>query len=124
MSRLAHAAAAGLALAVLLGSLALPLASLARDEPAPFCCSRGRCCCAGEPADEGSGRPCLRAACRCGKPEAIVLAPPLRIEAVLPAAVLFATAALATLRAGAVAQVPLTRADDPPVPPPRRPLPA
>ena len=123
MSRLTRAVLAGLALAVLVGGLALPLASLAVDEPAPFCC-RGRCCCTGEPTNDGDGRPCLRAACRCGQPDAIVLAAPLWLEAVLPVVARPAATASAEMPRGADTPRPPAPAEEPPVPPPRRPVPA
>ena len=46
-SRVLRSAAAAFALTVLLGGLGLPLLGLAlADEPAAFCCAKGRCCCA------------------------------------------------------------------------------
>jgi hypothetical protein len=123
MSRLTRAVLASLALAVLVGGLALPLASLALDEPAPFCC-RGRCCCTGEPTGGEDDRPCLRAACHCGQPGAIVLTAPLRLEAVLPVLARPAAPASVAMPRGADAPRPPARADEPPVPPPRRVLPA
>ena len=124
MSRPARAAVAGLALAVLAGGVALPLLGLAlAEEPAPFCC-RDRCCCTGEPTHDGSGVPCLRAACRCGEPDAVVIAAPLRIEAVLPAVVRPVAVARQVLPPGPHAEPPLGRPDEPPVPPPKTPLPA
>ena len=81
-------AAAALGLAVLLGGLTLPLLGLAlAGEPASFCCSKGRCCCADETAGTDD-RACLRRGCGCEHPDATAAGAPLRIEAVLPAAAL------------------------------------
>jgi hypothetical protein len=124
MSRLARAAAAGFALAVLAGGLGLPLLGLViADEPAPFCC-RGRCCCTGEPTDAADGRPCLRASCHCGRPDPVVAGAPLLFEAVLPAVARSAAPPAPDLAPGALAERPIARSHEPPVPPPRRLLPA
>ena len=115
-------AAAGLA--ILLGSLALPLLSaVLADEPASFCC-RGRCCCTGERTDDGDGRPCLRVRCGCGLPDAVVIGAPLRLEAVLPAAVAPRCAEARRLDRCTATEGPFDRPHAPPVPPPKRPLPA
>jgi len=125
MSRLARAAAAALGLAVLLGGLTVPLLGLVpADEPAPFCCGRGRCCCTGEAPDDGGGRPCLRVRCGCGQPDAAVIAAPLRLEAVLPAVPAPAGAEARRLERPPAPASPLDRPHEPPLPPPRRPLPA
>jgi len=125
MSRaLARRLAAVLGLSVLLGGLALPLLGpLLADGPVPFCCSKGRCCCAG---DEGArdDRTCLRRGCGCERPGASVAGAPFRIEAVLPAAGPVVAASPSEVRWEPVGERPLPRADAPPVPPPRRSLPA
>ena len=122
MSR--HRSMAALGLAALLGGLALPLLGLfPGDGPVPFCC-RGRCCCTGEATDDGDGRPCLRQRCGCGQPGAVVIAAPLQVDAVLLAAGPLATPSASEARRETAAEQPLPRADPPPVPPPRRPLPA
>jgi hypothetical protein len=109
-------------LAILLGSLALPLlGAVLADEPAPLCC-RGRCCCTGETTDERDGRPCLRVRCRCGQPDAVVIGAPLRLEAVLPVIVAPRRAEPRRLDRGAAPEGPLDRPHAPPVPPPKRPL--
>ena len=115
---------AALGLAVLLCGLALPLLGLVLgDDPAAFCCSKGRCCCAdvARSTDEG---PCLRRGCGCGHPDELVTGAPLQMEAVLPASAPVAAASPAEARWGIVAERPVARADQPPVPPPRRSLPA
>ena len=123
-SRARRAVMAVAGLAILLGSLALPLVSAAlAEEPAPFCC-RGRCCCTGESTDDGDGRPCLRVRCGCGQPDAVVIGAPLRLEAVLPAVVAPRRAAARRLEGCAPPEAPLDRPHAPPVPPPKRPLPA
>ena len=74
-------------LALLMASLALPLLNLARAEgDGPYCCRRGRCCCA--PHKVPTGGPCLRVACGCERGEGPV-APvnPMRIAAILPSPV-------------------------------------
>ncbi len=112
------------ALAVLLGGPVLPLVGVVlADESAPLCCGRGRCCCAGGTAGEGD-RPCLRRACGCQHQEAIPAGEPLRIEAVLPAATLPTVAEPGLLPRVAVAAAAVSRPHAPPVPPPRRSLPA
>jgi hypothetical protein len=111
-------------LAVLLGSLALPLVTaVLAEEPAPFCC-RGRCCCTGETTDDRDGRPCLRVRCRCGQPDAVVIGAPLRLEAVLPAIVAPSRAEPRPLEQRQTPASPLDRPHAPPVPPPKRPPPA
>jgi len=116
-------AMAGLALTALLGALALPLLEVAlANESAPLCCSRGRCCCAGVTAGSDE-RPCLRRGCGCERPDATVAGGPLGLEAVLPASL---PAHLEShTRRGAIGRVSvLSRPHAPPVPPPRRVLPA
>jgi hypothetical protein len=123
-SRLRRTVKAAAGLAILLGSLALPLLSaVLTDEPAPFCC-RGRCCCTGERTDDGDGRPCLRVRCGCGQPDALVIGAPLRLEAVLPVVVAPRRAEARRFDRCAVPGDPLDRPHAPPVPPPKRPLPA
>lgn len=121
-SRARRAVKAVAGLAILLGSLALPLLSaVLAEEPAPFCC-RGRCCCTGERTDDRDGRPCLRVRCGCGQPDALVIGSPLRLEAVLPAVVAPRPAEARRLEAGVPPVTPLDRPHAPPVPPPKRPL--
>jgi hypothetical protein len=110
-------------LAILLGSLTLPLLGVVLAEPAPSCC-RGRCCCTGETTDDGDGRPCLRVRCGCGQPDAIVIATPLRVDAVLPAVAAPMRAEARPLDRCAAPEGPLDRPHAPPLPPPKRPLPA
>jgi hypothetical protein len=110
-------------LGVLLGGLALPLLGLVADEPAPFCC-RGRCCCAGEATREADGRPCLRARCGCGTPDAGVIVAPLRLEAVLSPVVAPAPAEAGRRERLLAPPRPLDRPRQPLLPPPRRTLPA
>lgn len=115
---------AALGLGVLLGGLALPLLGLLpADGPVPPCC-RGRCCCTGEAAGDGDGRPCLRQRCGCGQGEAAVVAAPLQVEAVLPAAGALVPASPSAARGTAGTGRALERTKAPPVPPPRRLLPA
>jgi hypothetical protein len=115
---------AALGLAVLLGGLSVPLLGLfPADGPIPSCC-RGRCCCTGEATDDGDGRPCLRQRCGCGQPGTVAIAAPLQVEAILPAAGLLVAAPPSEARGETAGERPLPRADAPPVPPPRRPLPA
>ena len=125
MSRMRVLRAAGaLGLAVLVGGLTLPLLSLAvAGEPASFCCSRGRCCCADEAAGRDD-RTCLRRGCGCKPTGEAVPGAPLRIEAVLPAAALPVIVTPSEARWETACERPLPRADAPPVPPPRRLLPA
>jgi hypothetical protein len=116
--------AAAFGLAVMLGGLTLPLVGLVlADEPAPFCCSKGRCCCAdvAPSTDEG---PCLRRGCGCGRPDGLVTGAPLRIEAVLSTPAPVAHASPAEARWEIAAERPVARAHEPPVPPPRSSLPA
>ena len=115
-------AAAGVA--ILLGSLALPLLSaVLADEPAPFCCSKGRCCCA-DVARSTDEAPCLRRGCGCGHPDELVTGAPLRIEAVLSPSAPVAYASPAEGRWEIAAERPVARAHEPPVPPPKSSLPA
>jgi hypothetical protein len=121
-SRLRRTVQAVAGLAILLGSLALPLVSVVlAEEPAPFCC-RGRCCCTGERTDGRDDRPCLRVRCRCGQPDAVVIGSPLRLEAVLPAVVAPSRAEARRLEGCVRPEAPLDRPHAPPVPPPKRPL--
>jgi len=123
-SRALRTATAALGLGVLLGGFAVPLlGSVLADERAPFCSSKGRCCCADEAAGRDD-RTCLRRGCGCGKPGDVVIAGPLRIEAVLPASAPLVTVSPGEANWEAAAERPLPRADAPPVPPPRRSLPA
>jgi hypothetical protein len=121
-SRLFRTAAAAFSLAVIGGGLGLPLLGLVlADEPAAFCCGRGRCCCAGEtsPADD---RTCLRRGCGCEQRDATVAGATLSFEAVLPAASRLPLLALRSLVGPVASDGPRTRPHSPPVPPPRRPL--
>jgi len=123
-SRLRRTLKAAAGLAILLGSLALPLLSaVLADEPASFC-RRGRCCCTAETTDDGLGRPCLRVRCGCGQPDAVVIGAPLRLEAVLPAVVAPLRTEARRLDRCAPSEGPLDRPHAPPVPPPKRLLPA
>ena len=123
-SRVRRTVKAVAGLAILLGSLGLPLLGLVlADEPAPLCC-RGRCCCTGKTTDDAQGRPCLRVRCGCGQPDPIVIAAPLRLEAVLPAVVTPRRAEARRLDRCAAPKGPLDRPRAPPIPPPKRPLPA
>jgi hypothetical protein len=122
-SRLLRAAAA-LGLVVFLGGLGLPLLGLVLDdERVPLCGRTGRCCCA-EAAAGTDERTCLRRGCGCGPMGEAFAGAPLRIEAVLPAADTPVTVAPVEARWEAVAERPRPRAEAPPVPPPKRPLPA
>jgi len=118
-----QSATTGLALAALLGALALPLLEVAlANESAPLCCSRGRCCCAGDTAGADE-RPCLRRGCGCERPDATVAGGPLRLEAVLsvsPPAHLESHICCSAIGHASV----LSRPHAPPVPPPRHVLPA
>jgi hypothetical protein len=120
--RLRHATG-GLALAALLGGVALPLLEAAfTPEAAAFCGKDGRCCCMGSVKDAGEG-PCLLRSCGCGRPDdANVSSARPRIEAVLPSA---AVPAPPARRGFAPAEPPtplLGRPHAPPVPPPRHAL--
>jgi hypothetical protein len=120
MSRVARAAAALLGLAVLGGALVLPVLGLAlADEPAPFCCAKGRCCCA-DAAAGADERPCLRRGCGCERPDATVAGAPLAFEAVLPATSRLPRLAARSLGGSLAPASPLARPHAPPVPPPRR----
>ena len=117
-------AAAALGLVVLLGGLAVPLLGLVlADERVPLCCRSGRCCCADEAAGRDD-RTCLRRGCGCERPGEAVAGEPLQIEAILLAPGSLVGAPPAEARWEAVAEQPLPRTDAPPVPPPRRSLPA
>lgn len=116
-------ATAGLALTALLGGAALPLLDAALSaESAPFCGSKGRCCC-GRDTAQADERPCLRRGCGCGLPDASVAVGPLRLEAVLPTG-LPTHLEPRTPGAATVLAIVLSRPHAPPVPPPRRALPA
>jgi hypothetical protein len=120
--RVLRAAIASLGLAALLGGLWVPLLGLVlADEPAPFCCAKGRGCCAEAAAGEDE-RPCLRRGCGCGHEDATVDGAPLQIEAVLPAASLLAIAPPSDARWEARSVRTIPRVEDPPAPPPRRSL--
>ena len=124
MSRVARAAAALLGLAVLGGALVLPVLGLAlADEPAAFCCAKGRCCCA-DPAAGADERPCLRRGCGCERPDATVAGAPLAFEAVLPATSRLVRPEPRPLGRRLAPGRPLARPHAPPVPPPKRSLPA
>jgi hypothetical protein len=117
-------AASAFGLAVLLGGLAVPLVGLVlEDERAPFCCGKGRCCCADGAAGRDD-RTCLRRGCGCERPDEAAEGAPLRIEAILPAPGPLPAASTAEARWEAMAGQLLPREDAPPVPPPRRSLPA
>ena len=118
-SRVLRSAAAVFALTVLLGVLGLPLLGLA-DEPGPFCCAKGRCCCA-EAAAGADGRPCLRRGCGCERPDTTVAGAPLAFEAVLPATARLDRPEPRSLEGLAAPGSPLARPHAPPVPPPKRP---
>ena len=122
MSRIARAAVAFLGLAVLASGLVLPVLGLAlADEPAAFCCAKGRCCCA-DPAAGADERPCLRRGCGCERPDATVAGAPLAFEAVLPATARLDRPEPRSLEGLAAPGSPLARPPAPPVPPPKRPL--
>jgi len=122
-SRLPRGAAL-FALSVLLGGLVLPvLGVVLADEPAPLCCSKGRCCCADVARNTDEG-PCLRRGCSCEHPDEAVNGAPLLLEAVLPCAAPLAAASPAEARWTSSDDPPIARADRPAVPPPRRSLPA
>jgi hypothetical protein len=117
-------AAAAFGVAALLGGLALPALGLVLAEgPTSFCCSSGRCCCA-DAAAGTDDRTCLRRGCGCEHPDATLARVPLQIEAVLPATSLPAHPEPRLLRGTDADGTVLTRPHAPPVPPPRRPLPA
>jgi hypothetical protein len=121
-ARLLRSAVACLCLVVLGGGPGLPvLEALLADEPAPFCCGKGRCCCARELGDRDDGRPCLSTACGCGGPDAATVGAPLRFEAVLPVVAPAAADPLVERPTARRAERPLTRPGEPPVPPPRAP---
>jgi hypothetical protein len=124
MSRIARAAVAFLALAALGGGLVLPAVGLVlADEPAAFCGATGRCCCA-DPAAGADERPCLRRGCGCEQRDAVVAGAPIGFEAVLPAASRLALPGPLPLDGSPTPERPLARPHAPPVPPPKRPLPA
>jgi hypothetical protein len=124
MSRVARAAVAFLGLTVLGGGLVLPVLGLVlADEPAAFCCAKGRCCCA-DPAAGADERPCLRRGCGCDERDAVVAGAPPWFEAVLPAASRPARPEPRPLERSLAPESPLARTHAPPVPPPKRLLPA
>jgi hypothetical protein len=124
MSRIARAAVAFLALAAIGGGLVLPALGLVlADEPAAFCCAKGRCCCA-DAAAGADERPCLRRGCGCEQRDAVVAGAPIGSEAVLPAASRLALLEPRPLEGGLTPGRPLARPHAPPVPPPKRLLPA
>ena len=111
-------------LSVLLGGLVLPVVTLVvAKEPAPFCCSKGRCCCA-DAAAASDERTCLRRGCGCDHRDEAVNGEPLRIEAVLSSAAPILAAPAAEVRWAGADEQPLARAQPPTVPPPRRSPPA
>jgi hypothetical protein len=117
-------AQAAFALLVLLGALDLPLLSLAlAGEPASFC-GTGRCCCGGKEAGREDRPACLRRSCGCGHPDAVPAVEPLRDEAVLPRGSVPALPMPWLLHRTGTRGGTLTRPHAPPVPPPKRPLPA
>jgi hypothetical protein len=122
MSRIARAAVAFLALAAIGGGLVLPALGLVlADEPAAFCCAKGRCCCAG-PAAGADERPCLRRGCGCEERDVVVTGAPTWFEAVLPATSRLARPAPQPPERRHAPEEPLARPHVPPVPPPRRSL--
>jgi hypothetical protein len=124
MSRIARATVAFLALAALGGGLVLPALGLVlADEPVAFCCTKGRCCCA-EPAAGADERPCLRRGCGCDERDAVVTGAPPWFEAVLPATGRLARPEPRPLDRSVAPGSLLARPHAPPVPPPKRLLPA
>jgi len=122
--RLPRAAIACLELGVLLGGWGLPLISLAlAGEPAPFCCAKGRCCCAGASAGTEE-RPCLRRGCGCDERDAVVAGAPPWFEAVLPAPSRLAGPEPRPLDRSVAPGSLFGRPHAPPVPPPKLSLPA
>ena len=120
MSRIARAVVAWLGLAVLGGGLVLPVLGLVLvDEPAAFCCAKGRCCCA-DAAAGADERPCLRRGCGCEQRDAVVAGAPPRLEAVLPPASRLLRPEPRKLERSLAPGSPLARPHAPPVPPPRR----
>jgi hypothetical protein len=125
MSSLARRVAAALGLALLLGGLGLPLLGpLLAGERAPFCHSKGRCCCTGGETGAADDRPCLRRDCGCETGDTVLAGAPLRIEAVLPRTESPAGPDARPQKAVARPTSPLDRPHAPAVPPPRRPFPA
>ena len=124
MSRIARSAVAFLGLAVLGSGLVLPVLGLVlADEPAAFCCTKGRCCCA-DPAAGADERPCLRRGCGCDERDAVVAGAPPWFEAVLPAASRLARPEPRPLDGSRAPGSPLARPRAPLSPPPKRLLPA
>lgn len=124
MSRIARAAVAFLALAALGGGLVLPALDLVlADEPAAFCCTKGRCCCA-DPAAGSDERPCLRRGCGCEQRDAVVAGASTWFEAVLPATSRLARPESRPRDRNAAPGSLLARPHAPPVPPPKLSLPA
>jgi hypothetical protein len=111
-------------LSALLGGLVLPVASLvlARD-PAPVCCSKGRCCCADDSVARDE-RTCLRRGCGCERGSHAASGEPLGAEAVLACPLPVAVAPPVQARWALTNEQPIARARPPVVPPPRRSLPA
>lgn len=117
-------AAAAFGLTALLGALALPLLGLViADERTPVCCGKGRCCCADDAAGRDD-RTCLRRGCGCERHGEAVTGAMLETEAILPASEALAAASPRYARWPIEPERPLPRSEAPPVPPPRRPLPA
>lgn len=124
MSKAARPTLGALALGALLAGLAAPVASLAfAEEPAPFCCGRGRCCC-DDGASPGEDRDCLRRGCGCEPGDAAEAGVPRGDDAVLPGAGSPARPAPDATAGVLAGGTPLARPDAPPVPPPRRSPPA
>ena len=122
-NRLVRSLASTFGLAVLLGGLAVSFVSLVVAEaPSDFCCGRGRCCCARTAAPGADERSCLRRACGCQRPDAIIAGAPVTIEAVLPTPVAVADPGWRRLAGAAPSDRPLDRPHVPPLPPPRRPI--
>jgi hypothetical protein len=119
-----RARVAAFALAALLGGNLLPVLGLAlADPPAPLCCGKGRCCCAGRPTDSDD-RLCMRRACGCGHEDATSAGEPLRLEAVLPGRDLAPLPEPRPILRALTGESPIALPHAPPVPPPRRSLPA
>jgi hypothetical protein len=115
---------AALCLGLLLADAGVPLAALAiAGDPGEFCCAAGRCCCK-QGEGEGDENGCLRRACGCGRPEGGTLPSLLRVEALLPAAERLAGPEPARGTPTGADSGLLARPHEPPVPPPKAPLPA
>ncbi|MCL4818957.1 MAG: hypothetical protein KJ067_07435 [Vicinamibacteria bacterium] len=115
---LAASGTSALLLGLLAWSLLLPLFSvaLAHDEDGVACCRRGYCCC--RPHADPPG-PCLRSRCGCQLPTEVVVAAPLRVEAVMPLRPHVVAAPPTRTEPAPTSTRPLSRIDEPPVPPPK-----